>query len=51
MLKVEAFKSVGGNAFITKSIPPYTKVIVKTPELILEAPKIPAENEKKVWDF
>jgi serine O-acetyltransferase len=42
---------VGGNAFITKSIPPYTKVIVKTPELILEAPKIPAENEKKVWDF
>lgn len=42
---------VGGNAFITKSIPPYTKVIVKTPELILEAPKQPVENDKKVWDF
>jgi len=42
---------VGGNAFITKSIPPYTKVIVKTPELILEAPKNPPEGEKKVWDF
>lgn len=42
---------VGGNAFITKSIPPYTKVIVKAPELILEAPKQPAEGEKKVWDF
>jgi serine O-acetyltransferase len=42
---------VGGNAFITKSIPPYTKVIVKTPELILEAPKKPTGEEKKVWDF
>jgi serine O-acetyltransferase len=42
---------VGGNAFITKSIPPHTKVIVKAPELILEAPKQPAESEKKVWDF
>lgn len=42
---------VGGNAFITKSIPPYTKVIVKAPELILEAPKMPASEEKKVWDF
>ena len=42
---------VGGNAFITKSIPPYTKVIVKAPELILEAPKAPQEGEKKVWDF
>ncbi|MBQ7290487.1 MAG: serine acetyltransferase [Clostridia bacterium] len=42
---------VAGNAFITKSIPPYTKVIVKTPELILEAPKQPTQSEKKVWDF
>lgn len=42
---------VAGNAFITKSIPPYTKVMVKTPELILEAPKQPTQNEKKVWDF
>lgn len=42
---------IGGNAFITKSIPPYTKVIVKTPELILEAPKQQMESEKKVWDF
>ena len=42
---------VGGNAFITRSIPPYTKVIVKTPELILEAPKNIDEGEKKVWDF
>ena len=42
---------VGGNAFITKSIPPHTKVIVKAPELILEAPKNATEGEKKVWDF
>ena len=42
---------VGGNAFITRSISPYTKVIVKTPELILEAPKTPETSEKKVWDF
>lgn len=42
---------VGGNAFITQSIPPHTKVIVKAPELMLEAPKKPEENTKKVWDF
>lgn len=42
---------VGGNSFITKSIPPYAKVIVKAPEHILEISEAPKENEKKVWDF
>ncbi len=41
---------VGGNAFITQSIEPYTKVIVKNPELILKTSDKNTE-EKKVWDF
>lgn len=30
---------IGGNAFITKSIPDYTKIIVKSPEMIFKNPK------------
>lgn len=33
---------IGGNAFITKSIPDYTKVIVKTPEMMFKSPKNPS---------
>jgi serine O-acetyltransferase len=33
---------VGGNAFITKSIPDYTKIIVKSPEMIFKNPRISA---------
>ena len=38
---------VGGNAFITKSVPDYTKIIVKSPEMIFKNPKAP--NEK--WEI
>ena len=31
---------IGGNAFITKSIPDYTKIVVKSPEMIFKNPKI-----------
>jgi serine O-acetyltransferase len=31
---------IGGNAFITKSIPDYTKIIVKSPEMIFKNPRI-----------
>jgi serine O-acetyltransferase len=31
---------IGGNAFITKSIPDYTKIVVKSPEMIFKKPKI-----------
>jgi len=30
---------IGGNAFITKSIPDYTKIIVKSPEMIFKNPR------------
>ena len=33
---------IGGNAFITKSIPDYTKIIVKSPEMIFKNPRISA---------
>lgn len=42
---------VGGNSFITRSVPPYAKVMIKTPEHIMEMPKTAQDNEKKVWDF
>ena len=42
---------IGGNSFITRSVPPFAKVMIKTPEHILEMPKAPEENAKKVWDF
>ncbi len=35
---------IGGNAFITKSVPDYTKIIVKSPEMIFKNPKIQAEK-------
>ncbi len=35
---------IGGNAFITKSVPDYTKIIVKSPEMIFKNPKITAEK-------
>lgn len=38
---------IGGNAFITKSVPDYTKIIVKSPEMIFKNPKAP--NEK--WEI
>ena len=31
---------IGGNAFITKSIPDYTKIVVKSPEMIFKNPKM-----------
>ena len=31
---------IGGNAFITKSIPDYTKIIVKSPEMIFKNPRM-----------
>ena len=31
---------IGGNAFITKSIPDYTKIVVKSPEMIFKNPRI-----------
>lgn len=38
---------IGGNTFITESVPPYTKVSAKSPELIFKKPK-----EKKVlWEW
>ena len=33
---------IGGNAFITRSIPDYTKVIVKTPEMMFKNPQNPS---------
>ena len=33
---------IGGNAFITKSVPDYTKIIVKSPEMIFKNPKNPS---------
>ena len=38
---------IGGNAFITKSVPDYTKIIVKSPEMIFKNPK--PTNEK--WEI
>ena len=38
---------IGGNAFITKSVPDYTKIIVKSPEMIFKNPK--PSNEK--WEI
>ncbi len=35
---------IGGNAFITKSVPDYTKIIVKSPEMIFKNPKVPTEK-------
>ncbi|MBQ8496856.1 MAG: serine acetyltransferase [Clostridia bacterium] len=32
---------IGGNAFITKSVPDYTKVIVKSPEMMFKNPQNP----------
>lgn len=42
---------IGGSSFITKSVPPHAKVIVKAPEHIMELPETSKENDKKVWDF
>ncbi len=33
---------IGGNAFITKSVPDYTKIIVKSPEMIFKNPTNPS---------
>lgn len=38
---------IGGNAFVTKSIPDYTKVIVKSPEMIF---KLPTDHKEK-WEI
>lgn len=42
---------IGGSSFITKSVPPYAKVVVKTPEHIMEISEENKKDEKKVWDF
>ncbi len=37
---------IGGNAFITKSVPDYTKIIVKSPEMIFKNP-----NPSTKWEI
>ena len=41
--------TIGGNTFITESIPPNTRVRAKSPELVIKRPK---ELEKEsIWDW
>ncbi|MDO5147080.1 MAG: serine O-acetyltransferase EpsC [Eubacteriales bacterium] len=47
---------VAGGAFVTKSVPPYTKVIVKNPELQIKDSDVKvelqgAENKEGIWEI
>ena len=41
---------IGGNAFITKSVPPHTRVSLRKPDLEFQSDEIPETDQSEYWN-